>query len=143
MKFLILNGPNLNLLGRREPEIYGHETLDEVIAALQGKFVDHQLEHLQTNHEGVIIDKLHEVGFSYDGIVLNPGGYTHTSIAIRDAISGINSPVVEVHISDITQRESYRQHSYLTEVCAHHIIGKGVGGYELAVSWLLENGGRV
>lgn len=139
MKFLILNGPNLNLLGLREPEIYGHQTLDEVITDLKEKFEDHHLEHLQTNHEGIIIDKLHAVGFSYDGIVLNPGGYTHTSIAIRDAIAGITTPVIEVHISDITQREAFRQHSYLTEVCAYHIFGKGVEGYKLAVDWLVEN----
>lgn len=139
MNFLILNGPNLNLLGRREPEIYGHQTLDEVIGNLQESFSEHSLEHLQTNHEGVIIDKLQEVGFSYDGIILNPGGYTHTSIAIRDAISGITTPVVEVHISDIYQREAFRQHSYLTEVCVHHIVGKGVEGYALAVGWLVQN----
>jgi 3-dehydroquinate dehydratase-2 len=137
MKFLILNGPNLNLLGKREPEIYGRQTLDELSEQLSQDFSDHSLVHYQTNYEGGLIDKLHQYGFTLDGIVINPGGYTHTSIAIRDAIAGITTPVVEVHISDITQRESFRQHSYVTEVCAHHIIGKGVAGYALALEWLI------
>ncbi len=137
MDILILNGPNLNLLGTREPEIYGSQTMDEVIGELRDRFSQHKLHHFQTNHEGAIIDKLHEVGFSYDGIILNAGGYTHTSIAIGDAVAAITTPVVEVHISDIHAREAFRKHSYIAAYAAHQIIGKGVAGYEEAISWIL------
>lgn len=135
MEILILNGPNLNLLGTREPEIYGSQTMEEVVGELRKNNPDVQLHCFQTNHEGAIIDKLQEVGFSYDGIILNAGGYTHTSIAIRDAISAITTPVVEVHISDLSQREEFRHHSYMKEVCVHQIVGKGVAGYAEAVKF--------
>lgn len=137
MDILILNGPNLNLLGTREPEIYGSLTMDEVIGELRVKIPSVSIHHFQTNHEGVIIDKLQEVGFSYSGIILNAGGYTHTSIAIADAVHAITTPVVEVHISDIHNREDFRKHSYLAAVAVHQVIGKGTAGYEEAVRWLL------
>jgi len=135
LEILILNGPNLNLLGTREPEIYGSQTMEEVVADLRSRFVSVGLHYYQTNHEGAIIDKLQEVGFSYDGIILNAGGYTHTSIAIRDAISAITTPVLEVHISDLKQREKFRHHSYMKAVCVHQIVGKGVEGYAEAVEF--------
>lgn len=135
---LILNGPNLNLLGIREPEIYGSQDFQSYYNKLLDDFHHHALHYYQTNHEGVIIDKLHEVGFTYDGILLNAGGYTHTSIAISDAVKAITTPVVEVHISDISQRESFRKHSYLTKVCAFHVIGKGLAGYKEGIEWLLN-----
>jgi len=135
---LILNGPNLNLLGTREPEIYGSQTMDEVIGELKEKFYQLQLHHYQTNHEGAIIDKLHEVGFSYVGIILNAGGYTHTSIAIGDAVAAITTPVIEVHISDIHNREDFRKHSYIRAYAVHQIIGKGVAGYDEAIQWILS-----
>ena len=137
MKILIINGPNLNLLGIREPEIYGHQTFEEYFALLKKKYSDIDLEYYQTNHEGSIIDKLHEVGFSYNGVVLNAGGYTHTSIAIADAIKGIESPVAEVHISNIYGREEYRHHSYIKPVCVVSIVGKGLAGYDQAIDFLL------
>jgi len=137
MKILILNGPNLNLLGVRQPEIYGHKTMDEVIGEIRDSFSDHSIEYFQSNHEGLLIDKLHEVGFSYDGIVMNAGAYTHTSIAIADAIKAITTPVVEMHISDINQREDFRKHSFLKDVCVHHIIGLGISGYEKGVAYFL------
>jgi len=139
LKILILNGPNLNLLGTREPDIYGDKTMDEVIGALRLKFPNTELFHLQTNHEGVMIDKIQEVGFSYDGIILNAGGYTHTSVALGDAVNAVTTPVVELHISDIYNREAFRQHSYIKPYAVHQIIGKGTAGYEEAVSWLLQH----
>ena len=138
MKILILNGPNLNLLGTRQKDIYGEQTMEEVFGHMKTAMPNHQLFYFQSNHEGSIIDKLHEVGFDYDGIVLNAGAYTHTSIAIADAISSISSPVVEVHISDIYQRESFRHVSFLKNVCEYHVIGKGVEGYMLAVEYLVN-----
>ena len=143
MEILILNGPNLNLLGLREPEIYGHKTLDEVIGELRYKYSSQiNLDHFQTNHEGVLIDKIHEFGFASDGIILNAGAYTHNSIALADAVKAVTTPVVEVHISDIFKREKFRQHSYLTPVVAHHIIGQGVEGYELALKYLIKNANK-
>lgn len=136
MKILILNGPNLNLLGKREPEIYGTLTFEEFFEFLKNKFPKHELEYYQSNHEGALIDKLHEVGFSWDGIIFNAGGYTHTSIALMDAVSAISTPVVEVHISNIYEREAFRHHSYLEKVCVESIVGKGMKGYELAVKYL-------
>lgn len=137
MEILILNGPNLNLLGTREPEIYGRKTMEEVVADIKTRFLSVNLRYYQTNHEGAIIDKLHEVGFSYDGIIINAGGYTHTSIAIRDAISAITTPVLEVHISDLKKREKFRHHSYIEAVCVHQIVGKGVEGYAEAVEFFV------
>lgn len=138
MKILILNGPNLNLLGKREPEIYGHETFEDYFEHLKVKFPDVELEYLQSNHEGVMIDKIHEVGFSYDGIILNAGGYTHTSVALADAVKGVTTPVIEVHISDISKREAFRHHSYLTPVCEGHFIGLGLDGYKLAIEKIVN-----
>jgi 3-dehydroquinate dehydratase-2 len=133
-KILILNGPNLNLLGTREPEIYGHQTFEQFLDILREKF-DKQLdiEYFQSNEEGAIINKLHEVGFTYEGILLNAGGYTHTSIAIADAVSSIKTPVIEVHISNVHARESFRGHSYLSPNCKGIIVGFGLRGYELGL----------
>jgi len=138
-KILILNGPNLNLLGIRDQSIYGTLTLDEIIQALKDAFKEHSIIHYQSKHEGELIDLLHKYGFEADGIILNAGAYTHTSIAIADAVRAIRSPVVELHISDIYARESYRHSSYLKECCQHHVIGKGTGGYAEAVKYLIEN----
>ncbi|WP_165730487.1 type II 3-dehydroquinate dehydratase [Polaribacter sp. 20A6] len=137
MKLLILNGPNLNLLGKREPEIYGSETFEDYFRKLQLKYKNVELDYFQSNSEGAIIDKLHEVGFSYDGIVLNAGAYTHTSVAIADAISGITTPVVEVHISNVHQRETFRHHSFLSPVCKGVILGFGLKSYDLGVESFL------
>lgn len=134
---LIINGPNLNLLGRREPSVYGSKSFEEYAAELDLMFPEIEIGYFQTNHEGAIIDKLHEVGFEAVGIVLNPGAYTHTSIAIRDAVAAIEAPVVEVHISDIYTREPFRWHSYLDGVCAHRITGKGLDGYRMAIEFLV------
>ena len=139
MKILIINGPNLNLLGIREPEIYGHQTMEEVVGILKEKYRNCHIQYYQSNHEGYIIDKLHEVGFKYDGIILNAGAYTHTSIAIADAIKAIHSPVIELHISNINKRESFRQHSYLEDHCIHQIIGKGTGGYEEGILFIIKH----
>ncbi|MEP0987629.1 type II 3-dehydroquinate dehydratase [Ekhidna sp.] len=138
MKILILNGPNLNLLGRREPEIYGNRSFEDFFEELQKRFSEHQLVYFQSNHEGALIDKLHEVGFSYDGIVFNPGAYTHTSIALRDAISGINTSVFEVHISNLATREDFRQVSYVKDVCIGSINGMGLEGYAVAIEELAK-----
>ncbi len=133
---LILNGPNLNLLGTRQPEIYGAQNFHEYFAKLKTQFPDHNLAYEQTNHEGTIIDLIHEYGLNTWGIILNAGGYTHTSISIRDAITAVAAPCVEVHISDIRNREDFRKHSYLTDVCEFHVIGKGLAGYKEAVEYL-------
>jgi len=138
MKILVLNGPNLNLLGKREPEIYGSQTFEEYFVELKAKFPAIQLEYFQSNHEGAMIDKIHEIGFSYDGIVLNAGGYTHTSVALADAVKGVTTPTMEVHISDIYKRETFRHHSYLTAVCKGHFIGLGLDGYRLAIEDLIK-----
>ncbi len=137
---LILNGPNLNLVGLREPEIYGTKTFIDYFNELKHQFTSVNLDYAQSNHEGVIIDKLHQIGFENNtGIVLNAGAYTHTSIALADAVKAIKSPVVEVHISNIQEREDFRKHSFLTTVCAYHIIGKGLPGYQEAIEWLIAN----
>lgn len=137
-QILILNGPNLNLLGKREPEIYGHQTFEQYFEVLKDKFSKQaELEYFQSNHEGHLIDKIHEVGFSYDGIVLNAGGFTHTSIALADAVSAVVSPVIEVHISNVYAREEFRHHSYISSRCKGSIIGFGLRGYDLAIQTLL------
>lgn len=138
MKILIINGPNLNLLGRREPGIYGNETMDTCIQKLRDCYVNDQIEHFQSNHEGAIIDKLHEVGFDeqYTGIVLNAGAYTHTSLAIADAIAAIKLPVIEVHISNVHAREAVRHHSMISGVCKGVIAGFGLDSYRLAIEAL-------
>ena len=138
MKVIIINGPNLNLLGKREPEIYGRLSFEDYFARLQQEFSTITLHYFQSNHEGEIIDKLHEIGFSYDGIVLNAGAYTHTSIAIADAIGAITAPVVEVHISNVHAREAFRHHSYIASKCVGSIIGLGLKGYELAIDFLMD-----
>lgn len=139
LRIIIINGPNLNLLGKREPEIYGEDTFEDFMIHLKGKFVDDDvmLEYFQSNHEGELLDKLHEVGFEYDGIILNAGAYTHTSIALADAVAGIETPVIEVHISNVHKREEFRQHSFLSPVVEGVIVGFGLRGYELAVTYFL------
>lgn len=139
MKILILNGPNLNLLGKREPEIYGSNNFESYFEKLQKDFEGMELEYFQSNHEGDIIDKIQEVGFDYDGIVLNAGAYTHTSVAIADAIKAIICPVIEVHISNIFTREEFRHHSYISAVSVGIISGFGLNGYKLAVSHLVKS----
>ena len=135
---LILNGPNLNLVGKREPNIYGNTSFEEYFTDLKNRFSELHLEYFQSNHEGLIIDKLHEVGFSYYGIVLNAGAYTHTSIAIADAIAGIETPVAEVHISNIYEREAFRHYSYVKAVSVISIVGKGLAGYDEAIEFLIK-----
>lgn len=134
MKLIIINGPNLNLLGKREPEVYGNQTFEDYFTELQFKFKDIQLEYFQSNIEGELIDKLHEVGFSYDGIVLNAGAYTHTSVGIGDAIKAIETPVVEVHISNTFKRESFRHQSYIAPGAKGVIVGFGLQSYDLALN---------
>lgn len=133
-KILILNGPNLNLLGRREPGIYGARGFEDYFEELKQRFADvAELSYFQSNHEGDLLDKLHEVGFSYDGVVLNAGAYTHTSIALQDAIRGIQTPVVEVHISNVHQREEFRHRSLISCACRGVICGFGLDSYRLAI----------
>lgn len=133
MKIIIINGPNLNLLGKREPEIYGHQGFDEYFTELQKAFPQVELEYFQSNHEGEIIDKIHEVGFTYDGIVLNAGGLTHTSVALADALAAVTTPTVEVHISNVFAREAFRKHSYISPNVKGGIFGLGLRGYDMAV----------
>ena len=137
-KILVLNGPNLNLIGRREPKIYGNKSFEVFIPELQNLFPECEIAYFQTNHEGVLIDKLQEAVGTYDGIVFNPGGYAHTSIAIADAVRAVEVPVVEVHISDIYKREPFRRHSFVSEACVKTIVGLGLKGYEEAVRILVE-----
>lgn len=137
MKIAILNGPNLNLLGKREPSIYGNQSFDHLLTQLKEQFPQVSFTYFQSNHEGELIDSLHEYGFEYDGIILNAGAYTHTSIALADAISAIQSPVVEVHISNIHARESFRSHSYIAPVCKGSISGFGLNSYALALQSFL------
>lgn len=137
-KIIIINGPNLNLLGKREPEIYGSQTFEDVLSDLRADFKDLDIQYFQSNHEGAIIDKLHEIGFEYDGVILNGGAYTHTSIAIADAIAAIKTPVLEVHISNVHAREEFRHHSYFSAHCVGVIVGLGVKGYHLAVQYFKQ-----
>ncbi|MBR6493015.1 MAG: 3-dehydroquinate dehydratase [Paludibacteraceae bacterium] len=136
MKILILNGPNLNRLGLRKPEIYGSKTMAQILLEIQQSWPDVHFVYKQSNHEGDLIDWIQE--FEGEGIVLNAGGYTHTSVALRDAIEDCAIPVVEVHISDITKREPFRQTSLLTGVCAKSIIGIGTDCYAQAVKWIID-----
>lgn len=138
MKLLIINGPNLNLLGVREKSIYGSESFENYLEKLKTRYPDVDLAYFQSNIEGELINKLHQEGFSADGIILNAGGYTHTSIALADAISAITSPVMEVHISNIYARESFRHHSYLSSRCKGVICGLGMEGYRLAIEYFLN-----
>ena len=137
MKIIIINGPNLNLLGKREPEIYGSETFEDYYRDLQLKFKNVELGYFQSNIEGEIIDKLHEVGFDYDGIILNAAAYTHTSVGIGDAVKGIETPVVEVHISNIAAREDFRHQSYIAINAKGVLFGFGLKGYDLAIQSFL------
>ncbi len=135
----IINGPNLNLTGQRQPEIYGTVTMEQMVAGLRERFPQEEIDYYQSNVEGEIINRLHEVGFSADGIVLNAGGYSHTSVAIHDAIAAITTPVIEVHISNIFAREEYRRHSLLSEVCRGVVCGFGLEGYRFAVESFLKD----
>lgn len=137
MKIIIINGPNLNLLGKREPEIYGSRSFEDYFAELRAMFPQVDLHYFQSNVEGEIINKLHEVGFSYDAILLNAGGYTHTSVAISDAIAGIKTPVLEVHISNIYKREEFRHKSIITKECVGMISGLGLRVYELGIRYFI------
>jgi len=135
MKILIINGPNLNLLGRREPALYGNRSFEDYFPTLQETFPDLTLSYFQSNHEGVLIDRLHEDGFVVNGIVLNGGGLTHTSVALADAVAAIATPVVEVHLTNLAAREDFRQKSLLGRYCAGSISGFGLESYRLAVQW--------
>ncbi|MGE6219363.1 type II 3-dehydroquinate dehydratase [Nubsella zeaxanthinifaciens] len=143
MKIQIINGPNLNLLGLREPTIYGSESIDQYIEKLREQYSILQIDYYQSNVEGELINKLHEVGFSYDGIIINAGGYTHTSVAIADAIAAIKTPVVEVHVSNIYAREEFRHVSLTGKNCKGVLTGFGLNGYRLAIESLLFNYSQV
>jgi len=133
MKLQIINGPNLNLLGIREPEVYGSSSFEDYLQELIRLFPDSEFHYFQSNTEGEIINKIHETGFSFDGIILNAGAYTHTSVAIYDAIKGVKTPVIEVHISNVHARESFRHHSMISGACRGVIAGFGMDSYRLAV----------
>lgn len=137
-KIQVINGPNLNLLGKREPSVYGSKGFDEFLPELKARFRDCDIQYYQSNVEGEIINKIHEVGFSFDGIVLNAGAYTHTSIAIHDAIAAIKTRVVEVHISNVYAREEYRHTSLITSKCVGLITGFGLEGYAMAIDFLTK-----
>src|SRR4051812_23042593 len=138
MKIAVINGPNLNLLGKREPGIYGSQSFEDFFEQLKDKFVGVELSYYQSNVEGELINELHRVGFDFDGVIMNPGGYTHTSVAIADAISAITAPVVEVHISNIYAREEFRKQSVVSSKCKGAVSGLGLKGYELAVKYFIE-----
>ena len=138
MQIIIINGPNLNLLGKREPEVYGNTSFEAHLETLRAKFRDVELEYFQSNVEGEIIDKLQEVGFSFDGIVLNAASYTHTSVGIGDAVKAISTPVVEVHISNTHKREDFRHISYISSGAKGVILGFGLQSYELAIQSFLR-----
>ena len=141
MRILIINGPNLNLLGKREPEVYGSETLDEIMEWLKAapEMREHELEHFQSNHEGAIIDRLHNAMGQSDGIIINPGAYSHTSYAIRDAITSVGIPTMEVHLSDIHNREEFRRVSVISPVCVGQISGLGKKSYLEGLKKLLKS----
>ncbi len=138
MKVIIINGPNLNLLGKREPTVYGNETFDAYFKQLERNFPQVDLTYFQSNIEGEIIDKIHETGFSFDGIILNAAAYTHTSVGIADAVKGVETPVIEVHISNVYERESYRHKSYIAPNVRGIITGFGLRSYELALRSFLD-----
>jgi 3-dehydroquinate dehydratase II len=139
-RLLLVNGPNLNLLGTREPDVYGSQTLDDVVSLVteSARARGFEVDAVQSNHEGVLIDAIHEARHTCAGIVINPGGLTHTSIALRDALTAVDLPVAEVHISDVREREAFRHFSYVTDVAVVHVIGEGVPGYRTAVDRLVE-----
>lgn len=136
MQILILNGPNLNLLGKRETSIYGDKSFEDYLCEIKAKYSNDKFEYYQSNVEGELVNKLHEVGFDYDGIVFNAGAYTHTSVAIADAIAGINTPVIEVHISNVHAREEFRHTSLMAKNCKGVICGFGLKSYNLAIDYL-------
>ncbi|QCX39822.1 type II 3-dehydroquinate dehydratase [Aureibaculum algae] len=138
MKIIIINGPNLNLLGKREPTIYGNASFEEYFNSLKKQYPNIQLEYFQSNIEGELIDKMHEVGFDYHGVILNAAAYTHTSVGIGDAVKAIETPVVEVHISNVYAREEFRQHSYISPNAAGVIVGFGLKGYQLALESFIK-----
>jgi 3-dehydroquinate dehydratase II len=135
MRIAIINGPNLNLLGTREPEVYGSTSFEQYLEGLKKKYPQIEFTYFQSNQEGELIDELQRVGFSYDGIILNPGGYTHTSVAIGDAVASIKTPAVEVHISNLQAREEFRKISHVSAKCKGTITGLGLKGYELALGY--------
>ena len=139
-RLLLVNGPNLNLLGIREPDVYGHDTLADVERIVQDAAAARgfDVEAVQSNHECVLIDAIHEARTTCAGIVINPGGLTHTSVVLRDALSGVSLPVAEVHISNVYERESFRHHSYVADVAVVHVIGEGVAGYARATALLID-----
>lgn len=139
MKIQIINGPNLNLLGKREPEKYGTLSFEEYLEKLKWDFPKVVIDYFQSNVEGEIINKIHETGFDYDGIILNAGGYTHTSVSIADAVAAVNAPVIEVHITNISAREGFRHNSIVGRYCSGSIIGLGLFGYRLAVEAVMES----
>ncbi len=138
MKLIIINGPNLNLIGVREKKIYGDMSFETYYESLLKKFGKIKLEYFQSNHEGELIEKIQEVGFKYDGIIINAGGFTHTSVALRDAIASVDTPAVEVHISNILSREDFRKKSFLSDVCTGIISGLGLIGYESAIKYFIK-----
>ena len=137
MKIAIINGPNLNLLGKREVDIYGGESFENYLQSLQSKYANIEISYFQSNVEGELINEIQRVGFSYDGIILNPGGYTHTSVAIGDAVAAVTTPVMEVHISNIFAREEFRKLSHVSDKAKGVISGLGLKGYGLAVEYFL------
>ncbi|MBI5372898.1 MAG: type II 3-dehydroquinate dehydratase [Sphingobacteriales bacterium] len=139
MKIAIINGPNLNLLGKRETDIYGNMSFDQFLEILRKKYPAQEIHYFQSNVEGELINELQRVGYEFGGIVLNPGGYTHTSVAIGDAIAAIKTPVVEVHISNVHAREDFRKLSHVSAKAAGSIFGLGLRGYELAIDWLITH----
>lgn len=139
MHIEIINGPNLNLTGVREPEVYGSTTMEEYIASLRKQFPDVEMSYYQSNVEGELIDRIQQVGFRYDGLIVNLGGYSHTSVALRDTLLAVPAPKVEVHLSNIFAREEYRHHSLITSACRGMVCGLGLQGYELAIRAMLYN----
>ncbi|SHO63954.1 type II 3-dehydroquinate dehydratase [Algoriphagus zhangzhouensis] len=137
MKIQIINGPNLNLLGKREPDVYGNTSFEEYLESLKKQFPEVEIYYYQSNVEGELINKIHEVGFTFDAILLNAGGYTHTSVAISDAIAGVTTPALEVHISNIYKREEFRHKSIISKSCIGMISGLGLKGYELGIRYFL------
>ena len=133
----IINGPNLNLTGKREPEVYGSTTMEEYLEGLRARFPEVEITYYQSNMEGELIDRIQQIGFRYDGLIVNLGGYSHTSVALRDALLAVPAPKVEVHLSNIFAREEYRHHSLITSACRGMVCGLGLQGYELALRSLL------
>jgi 3-dehydroquinate dehydratase II len=138
MRIAIINGPNLNLLGKRETDIYGNQSFDTYLLELQSKFQGVEISYFQSNVEGELINEIQKLGFAFDGIILNPGGYTHTSVALGDAIAAVKTPVIEVHISNVHAREDFRKLSHVSGKSVGSIFGLGLKGYELALHWFVN-----